>query len=172
MRLKPKVLWFQGITCNGNTHSLLCANSNRLELFLNSFDLIYHPSLTTDTNLNDILNSDEKIDFLLVEGAISQNTNFFSVSNHSVKDLLNKLALKSTYIISVGSCASYGGVHAKFELNDDITGVHTSLDKKIISKLRHKVVNLTGCPVHPEWILQTLFSLKKNASHVAHADTP
>ena len=77
MRIKPKVLWFQAVTCNGNTHSLLCANPNRLELFFNSFDLIYHPSLTHGVNLNDILKSDEKIDFLLIEGAITDNTNFF-----------------------------------------------------------------------------------------------
>ena len=30
------------------------------------------------------------------------------------------------------------------------------------NRLKHDVINLTGCPVHPEWILQTLFSLKKN----------
>lgn len=160
MRNKPKVLWFQAITCNGNTHSLLCANPSRLELFLNSFDLIYHPSLTTHTNLLDIIDSEEKIDFLLVEGAIPDNSDFFSISNKPVKELLNKLVLKSTYIVAVGSCASYGGVHAKFELNKNITGVQNSLDTKLQPKLKHKVINLTGCPVHPEWILQTLFIIK------------
>ena len=34
---KPVVVWFQAITCNGNTHSLLSANASRLEQFLNSF---------------------------------------------------------------------------------------------------------------------------------------
>jgi len=162
MRIKPKVLWFQGITCNGNTHSLLCANPNRLELFLNSFDLIYHPSLTTHSNLLDIINSNEGIDFLLIEGAISNNTDFFSISNSSTKDLLNKLVQKSTYVVAVGSCASYGGIHAKFELNEDITGVQNSLDKRAATRLKHKVINLTGCPVHPEWILQTLFIVKSH----------
>ena len=85
---------------------------------------------------------------------------FFSISNDSTKNILSKLVLKATYIISVGSCAAYGGMHAKFELNDDIRGVQDSLDKKVLSKLRHKIVNLTGCPVHPEWILQTLFIIK------------
>ncbi len=160
MRIKPKVLWFQAVTCNGNTHSFLCANPSRLELFLNSFDLIYHPSLTTNSNLLDIIDSEEEIDFLLIEGAITDNTKFFSISNYSVKDLLSKLVSKSTYIISVGSCASYGGIHAKFQLNDDVTGVQNSLDKKLKSKLKHPVINLTGCPVHPEWILQTLFIIK------------
>jgi hydrogenase small subunit len=26
--------------------------------------------------------------------------------------------------------------------------------------LKHPIVNLTGCPVHPEWIFQTMFTLK------------
>lgn len=155
---KPTVVWFQGVTCNGNTHSLLCSNSNRFELFLNSFDLIYHPSLTATTTLEDVLLLD-KIDYLLIEGAITHNTQFFQVSNRSVKSTLNELVKKANFVIGVGSCASYGGIHAKFEINDDLTGVKEAILDKTL--LKHDVINLTGCPVHPEWILQTLFSLKQ-----------
>lgn len=157
---KPTIVWFQAITCNGNTHSLLSANSNRLELFLNSFNLIYHPSLTLDITLEDILEQKEKIDFLLVEGSISANKDFFTISNNDTKNLLNQLASKSSHIIAVGSCASYGGVHKKFTQNDDICGINDAIDVKHINKLKHEIVNLTGCPVHPEWILQTLFTLQ------------
>jgi uptake hydrogenase small subunit len=157
---KPTIVWFQAITCNGNTHSLLSANSNRLELFLNSFNLIYHPSLTLDITLEDILKQKEKIDFLLVEGSISANKDFFTISNDDTKSLLNQLSSKSNYIIAVGSCASYGGIHAKFEQNSDICGLKDSIEEKYLNSLKHKLINLTGCPVHPEWILQTLFSLQ------------
>ena len=157
---KPTVVWFQAITCNGNTHSLLSANSSRLELFFDSFNLIYHPSLTIEKTLDDILNLNEQIDFLLIEGAITSNEKFFSISNDSTFNLLNKLALKSKYIIAVGSCASNGGIHAKFTQNNDIKAINDSIDKETINKLEHSIVNLTGCPVHPEWILQTLFSLR------------
>ena len=157
---KPTVVWFQAITCNGNTHSLLSANSSRLELFFNSFNLIYHPSLTIEKTLDDILNQKEQIDFLLIEGAITSNEKFFSISNDTTFNLLNKLALKSKYIIAVGSCASNGGIHTKFTQNNDIQGINDSIDKQTINKLEHSIINLTGCPVHPEWILQTLFSLR------------
>lgn len=156
---KPTVVWFQAITCNGNTHSLLSANSSRLELFLNSFDLIYHPSLTIDKSLNEILESKDEIDFLLVEGAISKNSDFFTISDETTNVLLNKLTSKAKYLVAVGSCASYGGVHAKFEQNDNVVGLEESLDKKNTKNLKHKIINLTGCPVHPEWIIQTLFTL-------------
>ena len=157
---KPTVVWFQAITCNGNTHSLLSANSNRFELFLNNFDFIYHPSLTIDKTIEDILENQEKIDFLLIEGSISSNEYIFSLSNNSTKTLLEKLALKSRYIICVGSCASFGGVHAKFTQHNDIFSVKKSLEKSILDNLEHQIINLSGCPVHPEWIFQTLFILK------------
>ena len=73
---------------------------------------------------------------------------------------LNKLALKAKHIIAVGSCASNGGMHAKFTQNDDICGINDSIKEQTINKLEHSIINLTGCPVHPEWILQTLFTLK------------
>jgi len=157
---KPTVVWFQAITCNGNTHSLLSANSNRFELFLNNFDFIYHPSLTINKTLEDILENQEKIDFLLIEGSISSNEYIFSLSNNSTKTLLEKLALKSKYIICVGSCASFGGIHAKFTQHNDISSVKKSLEKSILDNLEHQIINLSGCPVHPEWIFQTLFILK------------
>lgn len=155
---KPTIVWYQAVTCNGNTHSLLSANSSRLELFLNSFDLIYHPSLTIDTTLDDILKL-KNIDFLLVEGAITSDEKYYSINQSSTKNILEKLSPKAKYIISVGSCASYGGVHKKFEQNNDILGVEEIIDTKKYKNLKHEIVNLTGCPVHPEWILQTVFSL-------------
>ncbi len=160
IKKKPTVVWFQAITCNGNTHSLLSANSNRFELFLNSFDFIYHPSLTIDKSLEDILNQKEKIDFLLIEGSISSNKDFFILGEDSTFNHFNKLASKSNYIIAVGSCASYGGIHEKFTQNSDIYGINQVINKNILENLKHEIVNLTGCPVHPEWILQTLFTLK------------
>ncbi|MGA1932410.1 Ni/Fe hydrogenase [Arcobacter sp. YIC-464] len=155
---KPTIVWFQAITCNGNTHSLLSANSSRLELFLNSFNLIYHPSLTIDTSLDDILKL-KNIDFLLVEGSITSDEKYYSINKNSTKNILEELSKKASYIISVGSCASYGGVHKKFEQNGDIFGVEEIIDTQKYKNLKHEIVNLTGCPVHPEWILQTVFSL-------------
>ena len=159
-KIKPKVLWFQAITCNGNTHSFLSANDNRMKLFLDSFDLIYHPSLTTNLTLNEILNSDIKFDYLLIEGAITSNKKFFSISDDTTFNLLNKLIKKTKFIVAVGSCASYGGMHKKFLENSDIKGISESLDSDNINLLTHPIINLTGCPVHPEWILQALFTLK------------
>lgn len=160
MRTKPKVVWIQALTCNGNTQSFLSANASRFEQFLNAFDLVYHPSLTHNTSLNDILHSHTQFDFLLIEGAITSNTQFFTLSDHSSGHVLDRLAKRSLYIVAVGSCASYGGIHSKFEQNGDVIGVQDALLDKVEAKSGHAIINLTGCPVHPEWILQTLYALK------------
>ena len=160
----PTVVWLQGITCNGNTHSFLSSSSSRFEQFNNNFDLIYHPSLTTDVTLDEVLKSNKRIDYLLVEGAITNDEFFFSISNRKISDILNQLIDKSNFLIAVGSCASYGGIHAKFEQNVDIAGVKDFVSSKNLSSLSHDIINLTGCPVHPEWILQTMFTLKFNGS--------
>lgn len=160
MRNNPKVVWIQALTCNGNTQSLLSSNASRFEQFLNQFDLVYHPSLTHHTSLNDILQSHVSYDFLLIEGALTSNTHFFTLSDHSSTQILQKLVKRSHYVIAVGSCASYGGVHARFEHNDNVVGVQSVVGKKSACKSGHDTINLTGCPVHPEWILQTLYTLK------------
>ncbi|MCT7908640.1 Ni/Fe hydrogenase [Arcobacter lacus] len=156
----PTIVWFQAITCNGNTHSFLSSNTAKFELFLNSFNLIYHPSLTIDKSLNDILTESKEIDFLLVEGSISSNDFIFSISDNSTKNILKELASKAKYIVCVGSCASFGGIHAKFTQNEDICSVQAALDIKKLSNMKHQIINLSGCPVHPEWIFQTLNTLK------------
>ena len=136
-KTKPTVVWFQAITCNGNTHSLLSSNTNKFELFLDNFELIYHPSLTIDKILQDVLNQEEKIDFLLIEGSISSNKDFFTINEDSTFNYLNKLASKSKYIIEIGR----------------------ALKNENLKNLKYQIVNLTGCPVHPEWIFQTLYTL-------------
>ena len=159
----PKVVWLQALTCNGNTHSFLSSSSSRFEQFNNNFDLVYHPSLS-QKKLDEILESDDRIDYLLVEGAITNNEFYFSISNKKISNILNQLINKSKYVIAVGSCASYGGIHKKFEENSDIGGVKDYITTQYLSSLSHEIINLTGCPVHPEWILQTLFTLKFNGS--------
>lgn len=160
MSKKPTVLWFQAVTCNGNTHSFLSANSKMFEQFLKNFELIYHPSLTTETNLLELIENGIHIDYLLVEGAISNNTHYYSISENQTDKLLNSLVKLSKYLICIGSCASFGGVHKKFSEHSEIQSVSEYLDEKIKNSLNHKIINLTGCPIHPTWLLQTLFILK------------
>jgi hydrogenase small subunit len=159
MRNKPKVVWLQAMACNGNTQSFLSSNAQRFEQFVASFELLYHPGITYHTTLQNILTNEEQIDFLLIEGALSNERAFFSMHNKSLKEILKVLLKRTTHLIAIGSCASFGGVHTQFkeaknECLKDFLHTHKLVFKPAI-------IHLSGCPVHPEWILQTLFMLKK-----------
>lgn len=158
---KPIVVWFQGITCNGNTHSFLSATPTLFNQFTRDFELIYHTSLTNDNNIHQILNNDLKIDFLLVEGAISPDMKYYSLDNSNLVSILNKLASKTKYLINVGSCASFGGVHKKFEQNTMTKNVLDSLDTKLLEDKNLTKINLSGCPIHPTWLIGTMNILNK-----------
>ncbi len=47
-----------------------------------------YPSLIVSITLTEILDSNIEIDYVLVEGAISSDKRFFSLSNFSTKDIV------------------------------------------------------------------------------------
>ena len=49
---KPKLLWIQGVTCNGNTHSFL--NLPYLESLLAKYELLYHPILPSKYTFDEL----------------------------------------------------------------------------------------------------------------------
>lgn len=155
----PKVVWLSAITCNGNTHSFLASSNSRFELFLDSFEFI-HPSLCLDYSISKLLEM-QQIDYLLVEGAFSKNKNIHSLDGKTTNFVLKKLAKISNYIICVGSCSSFGGLHKQIN-PEEITSVQEVLGTNFKSLMNHNIINLSGCPSHPEWVLQTIFTIAKN----------
>ena len=73
-------------------------------------------------------------------------------------DLLQKLAAKATYVVAVGQCSSFGGIPAG---KGNLTGATSVVDalKQAGVSTKNPVVNLPGCPAHPDWTLVTLASV-------------
>jgi hydrogenase small subunit len=63
---KPSIIWFQGVTCNGNTHSFL--NLDNLEKFLDKFEILSHPSLPSIYNLDTIASCVLECNIFIFEG--------------------------------------------------------------------------------------------------------
>ncbi|MCK4257622.1 MAG: hypothetical protein KAX49_01510 [Halanaerobiales bacterium] len=61
------------------------------------------------------------------------------------------LADGAKYIVAAGSCASFGG---PFAANPNPTG-----SKPVHKVIKEQVINVPGCPVHPDWIVGTLSHL-------------
>jgi len=64
---KPRLLWLQGVTCNGNTHSFL--NLPHLDELINKFEIISHPILESTISFEEITKCKAECDILIFEGA-------------------------------------------------------------------------------------------------------
>ncbi len=136
-----RVVWVQGVTCNGNTHSFL-NNSN-----LDAFEFVYHPLLPTPYTLEEL----EKIDFdiLVLEGGLQKD---WIRGSKNFLGLFLDLAKRAKRIVCVGSCAVYGGIFKEFD--QSISGFLFDKEQKstFYGNFYQKTINIPGCPAHPEWI--------------------
>jgi hydrogenase small subunit len=73
-------------------------------------------------------------------------------------DLLQKLAAKATYVVSVGQCSAFGGIPAGKGNLTGATSVTNALQMAAVTTM-NTVVNMPGCPAHPDWTLVTLASV-------------
>lgn len=145
---KLQVLWLQGITCNGNTHSFL--NDLSLGGLLECIEFIHHPLLPCSKTLKEVVKKLPKSDILIFEGAYRAD---FERAGVAMESLLMSLALRTKHIISLGSCASFGGIF-KEASPEHISGILFDKEEESgpLHLLREKVITLSGCPIHPKWL--------------------
>jgi hydrogenase small subunit len=159
--MKPKeksnIVWLQGLTCNGNTQSFL--NYASMDVFSKYFNILHHPQIKTPYSLEEVLPEAVKVDILVIEGAFSKNSEILSRFGFSFKELVDKLSKKVKHIICAGSCASFGGIFRLQDENQIFGGLYNG--KNLGGYWRHnqKVVNISGCPMHPRWFVETLLKL-------------
>ena len=149
---KPLLLWLQGLTCNGNTHSFL--NLENLQQLLDKFELMYHPSLFSERDFNSISSCQTSCNILIFEGTYDP---LMKRNGVLISEMLHFYAKGADIIIAVGSCASFGGLF-KATSPERNSGLIFSEDQKEgpLLAYKDKLINLSGCPVHPEWIGYTL----------------
>jgi hydrogenase small subunit len=129
--------------------------------------------VTEDTSQVPLFNAafgDAPVDVLVVEGSPQVGTppggvpggycmvgqmNGQGVTGY---DLLQKLAAKATYVVSVGQCSSFGGIPAGKGNLTGATSVTNALQMAGVTTM-NTVVNMPGCPAHPDWTLVTLASV-------------
>jgi len=64
-----------------------------------------------------------------------------------------ELAAKASAIIALGTCASYGGIHAAAPNPSGCVSISEALREAGIEK---PVINVPGCPPHPDWFTGTV----------------
>ncbi len=151
-----KLIWLNLLSCNGNVHSFL--NYPYIEKFLQDFTFIYHPTLESVYSLQELVTQNLECDVFLIDGTLEDGHKKADVD---IKHIIEKYGTKAKKIITVGTCASYGGIflnneESKYGLHFRQTQPHNRYEK-----LKEKTINISGCPIHPEILVNTLYNIKK-----------
>jgi hydrogenase small subunit len=158
----PPVIWLAGSACSGCSVSFMNAvNPTADQVLLNTISLKYHTTLMAaagDLAVSAATSAASQGGYILVvEGAIptAASGRYCYVWDEggvavTMADAVQRLAANAKYIAAVGSCASFGGIPSRF----CDTGV-----KSLGAFLGRTVVNLPGCPTHPDWVIGSLASL-------------
>jgi len=156
---RPALLWLQSITCNGDAHSFF----NHPDLFplLSHFELIHHPLIETAYDLDAVTTGEVPCDVLILDGAYIEKG--FTKNSVEVSELIHTYAQRARWIITVGTCATFGGIFARKD-PEHITGFAYAAETPTPRYARYasKLISLPGCPAHPRWLGFVLEMLAHN----------
>jgi hydrogenase small subunit len=155
---RPSVIWLHFQDCTGCSETLLrTSNPDVADLILNVISLDYHETLMAaagkqaEAALNKAVQDNLGKFVLVVEGAIptKDNGQYMKLAGKPAIDVLQEVGRKAAAIISMGSCASWGGVPSADPNPTGAVGVDSIIKNK-------PIVNLPGCPPNPYTLLATV----------------
>jgi len=173
------VVWFQGAACTGCTISLLNSASPTIKNILIDqiipgvhINLRYHSTVMAGAGeqaievLEDTAKNKKDGYVLIAEGAIptAPEAVYGSVGERggkpvSMETRLEELARNAMAVLAVGTCASFGGIPAAAPNPTGCKSVSQILKAKGINK---PLINIPGCPPHPDWLVGTIASVLLN----------
>ncbi len=159
--LPPKpLIWVEGLGCSGCTSSLLNSEyPNPSSLLIDDLSFFFHQWFN-DPSGEDAYNYLYKLadDFqgkyiFIIEGALpsleeSENIKLGKALDKQLlfSDLVIEFSQNAMATIAVGSCASFGG----------FPSLGPTKAKPASNFVEHtKVINIPGCPAHPDWLMGT-----------------
>ena len=185
------ILWLQSAGCGGCTMSLLCAESPGIFDLLADAGLtfLWHPALSVETGgevralLADVEAGRRPLDILCIEGSIltgPKGTGKFQMmsgTGRSMLDWVRSLAPLAEQVVAVGTCAAYGGVTSAGGNPADAVGVQYdgsrmggALGPEFRARSGLPVINVAGCPTHPDWVTETLMLIAAGEMRAAALD--
>jgi uptake hydrogenase small subunit len=172
------VIWLQAGACSGNTMSLLDAEEPTFVDLVTDFgmNVLYHPSaIPLDGQavidlLNSVIDGKTQMDVLVVEGTVIQAPNgtgrYNMFADRPMLEWIRDLAPKAGVVVAAGDCSCWGGIPAMAPNPSDSTGLQFLkrakggfLGADFKSTMGLPVVNIPGCPAHPDWISQVIVAL-------------
>ncbi|MCK4294588.1 MAG: hydrogenase small subunit [Planctomycetes bacterium] len=173
---KYPVIWVQGAGCTGCSVSVLNAVSPRIQNLLldevvpgHQLNLIFHATIMAGQGepVIEVLKDTEKNRkggyILVVEGAIptAEGGAYGSIGERggqhlTIQQSVEELGKSALLTIALGTCAAFGGIPAA---KPNPTGCKGVRDVFADSGIDTPVVNLPGCPLHPEWFTGTIAAI-------------
>ncbi|MDI6799621.1 MAG: hydrogenase small subunit [Actinomycetota bacterium] len=157
-KAKPALLWLNGASCTGDTVSLV--NSDQptpAEIVLDILSVRYMETVmagqgdVAEKAFEDTVAGGGYV--FALEGSVSTGAGgmYNTIKGKPVMDMIKRAAANSIANIAVGTCASYGGVPAGDPNPTECKGL-----QEVVGGT---VVNIPGCPAHPDWIVGTVTHL-------------
>jgi len=160
--------------------SLLGAESPGLMASLKAADieLLLHPALSEASGadflalLQAIVDGRQDLDILCLEGAVMCGPNgtgrfhMLSGSGQSMMQWIAALSSRAAHVVAVGSCAAFGGITRGGGNAVEACGLQYDeaepgglLGAGFRDSSNLPVINIAGCPTHPNWVTETLMQL-------------
>ena len=177
-----KILWLQSGGCGGCTLSWLGSGMGPLFATLEDegIELLWHPSLSEASGveaqaiLRDCAVGHQAFDVLCIEGSLLRGPNgsgrFHMMAGTGIPfiEWASQLARQARHVVAVGSCAAFGGVTAAGINPTDACGLQYDgavpgglLGEEFRDPAGLPVINVAGCPTHPDWVTETLIALAR-----------
>jgi hydrogenase small subunit len=166
----PTVIWLHGSGCQGDSISFL----NRIDvsaptgqrtvddILFNSVNLAYHTVIMAGTGETALTMAKQTLNhgpyILALEGGVPRafGGRACRIGSYEGQDITYEQAVKdfsggAAAVVCVGTCAAYGGIPRSGRNRTGIVSVKEAIERDVI--------NIPGCPAHPDWITWTLVQL-------------
>lgn len=156
---KRNLVWLELTGCSGNIISLLDGANPDFEYLISQMTyFIYNNSLSVNEGqsaMEQLFKVQESDYILAVEGAVAtRNNGLYNIIGRlngkpvTALEAVKTLGEKAAHVIAIGACATHGGFSAARPNPAGCVGVQSVLNRKVIQ--------LPGCPCHPDWFMGTL----------------
>jgi hydrogenase small subunit len=139
-------------------------------------NILWHPSMGLEIGhqvsdlLKDCISGKTKLDILVFEGTLVEGPDGTGTMNYfaerPMKDWVKELSKAASYVVAIGDCAAWGGIPGTPPNPTESTGLQFYRKQKggylgsgFVSKGGLPVINIPGCPAHPDWVTQILVAI-------------
>lgn len=168
------MIWLQGAGCSGCSVSLLNSVSPTVKNALidevipgKHVNLRFHPTIMAgagEVAIKELERAHQEGGYILVmEGAIPLGAggSYCVVGEKEGQDIplawwVEGLSGDALAVLAVGTCAAFGGIPAAAGNPTNCVGVRDFFASRQITT---PLINLPGCPPHPDWFMGTLASV-------------